>query len=86
MRACAALLLWFCCVKPRPQRDAAAAADAKAPPLAPVGVHTAEPFNQNAFKDPAVANLVRPLHESGRRVDTALCAIVGTSSNKLRVE
>ena len=54
----AALLLWFCCIKPRRQRDAALAAEAKPPPSAPVGVRTAEPFNAYAVKEPETGHPV----------------------------
>ena len=58
----AALLLWFCYFKPRRQRNAALAAEAKGPPSAPVGVRTAEPFDAYAVKGPETGNQVSQRH------------------------
>lgn len=67
----AGLLLWFCYLKPRRRRDAALAADGKTPPVAPVGVRTAEPFDQHAYKDPVLGSQVCFCLHSPRMI--ALC-------------
>jgi hypothetical protein len=58
---CAALALWFCYFKPRRQRDAMLASEAKVPPSASVGVRVADQFDAVAVKEPKTSDQVRQL-------------------------